>query len=136
MFSSGGFLSLPHFAERESRFDRFCLLKIISWICFFLRCISRFHEIFSSILVYSTTYTTKQVLQCGNFGNSLSHIFDKNFMKTTFLLRKLLKRWFDEIFFRFEWIFHFITLSQSGNYGNLLSGFFWQKFRKSNVFAK
>ena len=37
--------------------------------------------------------------QCGNYGNSLSHIFDKNFVKTAFLPKKLLKSWFHEIFF-------------------------------------
>ena len=29
--------------------------------------------------------------QCGNYRNSLSHFFDKNFMKVTFLLKKLLE---------------------------------------------
>ena len=29
--------------------------------------------------------------QCGNYGNSLSHLFDKNFVKVTFLLKKILK---------------------------------------------
>ena len=37
--------------------------------------------------------------QCGNCRNSLSHFFGKNFVKATFLLKKLVKRWFDEIFF-------------------------------------
>ena len=30
-----------------------------------------------------------QAAQCGNFGNSLSHFFDKNFVKATVLLNKL-----------------------------------------------
>ena len=38
------------------------------------------------------------------------HFFDENFVKATFLLKKLVKRWFDEIFFRWEYIFHFTTL--------------------------
>ena len=38
--------------------------------------------------------------QCGNYGNSLSRIFGENFVKVTVLLNKLLKSWFDEIFFR------------------------------------
>ena len=29
------------------------------------------------------------VTQCGNYGNSLSHLFDRNFVKVTFLLKKL-----------------------------------------------
>ena len=29
--------------------------------------------------------------QCGNYGNSLSQIFDKNFVKVIVLLKKLLK---------------------------------------------
>ena len=34
---------------------------------------------------------------CGNmYGNLLSRIFDKNFVKTTFLLKKLIKNWFHE----------------------------------------
>ena len=40
----------------------------------------------------------------------LSHFFHKNFVKATVLLKKLLKSWFDEIFLRWEWIFHFSTL--------------------------
>ena len=32
------------------------------------------------------------------FAKILSHIFDKNFVKSTFLLKKLLKSWFHEIF--------------------------------------
>ena len=47
---------------------------------------------------------------CGNFGNLLSRIFSKNFVKATFLLKKLLNSWFDEIFFRWEQICHFTTL--------------------------
>ena len=35
--------------------------------------------------------------QCGNCGNSLSRFFSKNFVKVTFLLKKLLEL-FDEIF--------------------------------------
>ena len=48
--------------------------------------------------------------QCGNYGNSLSRIFGKNFVKVTILLNKLLKSWFDEIFFRWERISRFSTL--------------------------
>ena len=36
--------------------------------------------------------------QCGICRNSLSHFFDKNFVKVTFLLKNILKSWFDEIF--------------------------------------
>ena len=38
--------------------------------------------------------------QCGNYGNSLSRIFAKSFVKLTVLLNinKVLKSWFDEIF--------------------------------------
>ena len=34
---------------------------------------------------------TAAVSQCGNYGNSLSRFFEKNFVKATFLLNKLLK---------------------------------------------
>ena len=40
--------------------------------------------------------------QCGNYGNLLSHFFDKNFVKVTFLLKKILKSWFDEIFYGWQ----------------------------------
>ena len=40
-----------------------------------------------------------RVTQCGNYGNLLSRIFSKDFVKVTVLLKKLLKSWFDEIFF-------------------------------------
>ena len=33
---------------------------------------------------------------CGNYGNLLSLFFDKNFVKVTILLTKLLNSWFDE----------------------------------------
>ena len=36
--------------------------------------------------------TKGELAQCGNFGNLLSHIFGKNFVKVTCLLKKLLKR--------------------------------------------
>ena len=36
--------------------------------------------------------------QCGDYGNFLSHFFGKTFVKATFLLKKLLNRWFDEFF--------------------------------------
>ena len=41
---------------------------------------------------------------------TLSHFFDKKFVKATFLSKKLLKSWIDEIFFRWEWISRFSTL--------------------------
>ena len=48
--------------------------------------------------------------QCGNYGNFLSCIFGKNFVKVTILLNKLLKNWFDEIYFWWEKISYFSTL--------------------------
>ena len=59
------------------------------------------HEIFfrwESISCFSKLRDT----QCGNNINSLSYNFDKNFVKATFLLKKLLKSWFHEIFFQWE----------------------------------
>ena len=32
-----------------------------------------------------------ETAQCGKFGNLVSHFFDKDFVKATFLLKKLLK---------------------------------------------
>ena len=37
--------------------------------------------------------------QCGNYGDLLSRIFGKNFVKVTDLLKESLNSWFDEIFF-------------------------------------
>ena len=51
-----------------------------------------------------------QCAQCGNYGNSLSRIFGKNFVKVTVLRNKFLKSWFDEIFFWWERISCFSTL--------------------------
>ena len=67
-----------------SEFTKFSYhLRIISWNQF-----------------YSKSLFTRKVVctQCGNYGNSLSRIFGKNFVKVTDLLNKLLKGWFDEIF--------------------------------------
>ena len=50
-----------------------------------------------------TVYKT----QCRNYVNSLSSIFGKNFVKVAVLLNKLLKSWFDEIFFWWERISRF-----------------------------
>ena len=52
-----------------------------------------------------------KISQCWNYGNSISR---KNFMKVTVLLNKLLKSWFDEIFFWWERISCFST-PQCGN---------------------
>ena len=50
------------------------------------------------------------IAQCGNYGNLLSHFLAKNFVKITFLLKKILKSWFDEFFDGWQFIFpHFVT---------------------------
>ena len=68
------FLVFPHFCcDFENSFDK------------------KFRE--NIVQIFTLT------LPCGNYGNSLSHIFGKNFVKVTFLLNELLKSWFDEIFF-------------------------------------
>ena len=61
------------------------LVIFFSWNQYY-QCKRCFHEIF-----------TKKWwdAQCGNYGNLLSRIFGKNFVKVTVLLRKLLKSWFD-----------------------------------------
>ena len=57
----------------------------------------------------SNVFTTP--VYYGNSGNSLSHLFDKKFVKITFLLKKkLLKRLFHEFFFRWERISRFSTV--------------------------
>ena len=49
--------------------------------------------------------------QSRNYGKLLSHIFDKNFVKVTFLLKTLLKNWFHRKFFgeREFRFFHTVT---------------------------
>ena len=46
--------------------------------------------------------------QFGDYGNVLSHFFDKNFVKLTFLLKKILKSRFDEKMFGSEF-FHTVV---------------------------
>ena len=54
--------------------------------------------------------------QCGNYGNSLLRIFDKNFVKVTVLLNKLLKNYFDEIFpWRVRVNFSFFHTGEGGH---------------------
>ena len=65
-----------------------------------------------------------QETHCGNYGNLLSNFSGKNFVKPTFLLKKSLKSWFDEIFFLWERISRFSTLwvsAQCGKMKNLVS---------------
>ena len=62
-----------------------------------------FDEIFYQweyvLLNFSFFHTvTLCMSQCGNYRNSLSRNFGKNFVKVTVLLNKLTKSWFDEIF--------------------------------------
>ena len=91
------------------------------WIKF--RAFPRFHAIFvrwnegqfrffSSFHVIYVAFNA----QCGNYGNFLSHIFDKNFVKATVLLNKLLKSWFHEIFFQWERISQISTLCNEGQF--------------------
>ena len=59
----------------------------------------------------------------------LSHFFRKNFVKALVLLKKLLNRWFDEIFFQWERFSRFFTLC----HGKIAH--FWQKIRENNAFT-
>ena len=70
-------------------------------------CMKRFHEIFSS---ESKFLVFPHCAQCGNYRNSLSHFFCKNFVKAMVLLKKLLKCWFDEKKFQWERISRYSTL--------------------------
>ena len=59
--------------------------------------------------------------QCGNCRNSLSRLFCKIFVKVTVSLNKLLKSWFDDIYFWGESIIHFssvycVTLTLTKNF--------------------
>ena len=55
--------------------------------------------------------------QFGNCCDLVSHIFGKNFVKLMFLLKILVKSWFDEKFLWWDQIFHFSTLCQCYNIG-------------------
>ena len=57
--------------------------------------VSCFHEIFFN---WQHCFWSLFHSQCGNYWNSRPHAFDKNFVKVTFLLNKILKSWFDEFF--------------------------------------
>ena len=88
--------------------------------------------------LYSIHYYIIYYSQCGNYGNSLSYIFGKNFVNVAVLLNKLLKSWFDEIFLGKREFFVFphctVTCGLSGNYGILLPQIFFHKFRQINVY--
>ena len=64
------------------------------WLKRSLQKFAKFREINFS-WIHSRISTT---WQCGNYGNSLSRIFGKTFVKTAVLLNKSLKSWFDENF--------------------------------------
>ena len=49
--------------------------------------------------VISKLCSVQCTVTCGNYRNSLWRIFGKNVVKVTVLLNKLLKSWYDEIFF-------------------------------------
>ena len=73
------------------------------------------------------------IAQCEIYGNLLSHFVDKNFVKAKFLLKKLQKNWFYEIFFgesEFLVFPHCELCSKSVSYGH----FFCQTNGK--LFAK
>ena len=63
-----------------------------------------------TVIAFLTTFPHCVLSQCGNYGNSPSRIFDKNFVKVTVLLSKLPKSWFDKIFLWWERISRFSTL--------------------------
>ena len=65
---------------------------------------TQFHEFFRQI-----KFKASHSAHCGNYGNSLSLIFGKFFVKLAILLNKLLKSWFDETFFWWERIYRLST---------------------------
>ena len=71
-----------------------------------------------------------------NYRNSLSPIFEKNFVKVTILLNKLLKSWFDEIFLKWQRISRFSTLRNLQSASVEISDIYGKKFRESNGFTK
>ena len=72
-----------------------------------------------------------QFHKCGNYGNLLSQLFGKNFVKTTFsLLLKLLELIWRDFFAKINFLFAFGKHSVEIFFHNL------QKFRESNVLLK
>ena len=61
--------------------------------------VSQFDEISHSTIISRNFEQFNAVAQCGNLWNLLSHIFCKNFVKITDLLKKLLKELIWRIFF-------------------------------------
>ena len=82
-------------------------------------------------LIHSTEISGSQ---CGDYENSLSRIFGKNFVKVTVLLNKLLKSWFDEIFFWWDWERIPVISTQCGFYchSNFTWNHFWLSWRSQN----
>ena len=74
--------------------------------------------------------------QCGNYGKSLSCIFDKNFVKSMVLLKKWLNSWFDEFIFRWERISRFSTLWASVSKYNTFSVFTSTNFPSNQMKIK
>ena len=89
------------FVPRLQFYELFCEINFkkscTTWFQVFLtnfeerKSVFYFQEFFHEIIFKKT--------HCGNYGNSLTHIFGKNLVKVTVLLMKLLISWFDEIFF-------------------------------------
>ena len=68
-------------------FDFFCNFNFLSnWWIF-------------RVKLFSKDFSRVAKAQCGNYGNSLSRILGKIYVKVIIILNKLLKSWFDEIFF-------------------------------------
>ena len=74
-------------------------LSMIEWVSRFFNTRELFRQIISLefyfVNVLSRNFCQKQ--SCGNYENSFSYFFDKNIVKTTFLL-SYIKSWFHEIF--------------------------------------
>ena len=75
---------------------------------------------------------------CGTYGNLLSRLFEKNFVKVTFSLKKLLKNWFHGKKFRWERILRFphCALCTVWKLRKFSLTLFWQKFRETNSLTK
>ena len=79
--------SSPHFQTVWNEI----LIIFCEFVCY-CRCTLQFFSFFSFYV------KSIQASQCGNCGNTLSYLLDKNFVKLTFLLKKLLKSWFHDFF--------------------------------------
>ena len=95
---------------RQINLEYNSLVKQLLWRNFCKKILAEKFRDFHSVFLVQYFSMLCLITKCGNYGNSFSRIFAKNYVKITVLLNKLLKSWFDEIFCWWERISRFSTL--------------------------